>query len=383
MNLDLSSIRTPAYVIDECLMRRNLQTLDAVQKEADCKIIMALKGFAVYGFSSLIREYLVGTTASSLHEARLGAEEYGGELHVCAPAYSDEDFSELLKIADHIVFNSLSQWQYFKGAVAKHEEQTGGGVQCGLRINPRHSEVKTEKYDPCSKGSRLGITLDEFDDSMLDGISGLHFHTLCELGADALERTLLAVEEQFGPYLAGMKWVNFGVGHHITREGYDIGLLCRLIKGFRQKYGVDVYLEPGEAIALNTGVLVSSVLDVVRNETDIAVLDASASAHMPDVLEMPYRPAVVGASEPGKLSHTYRLAGNTCLAGDVIGDYSFSEPLKRGDKLVFEDMAHYTIVKNTTFNGIRLPSIVKYNSETGDLTVLREFGYDDFKGRLG
>lgn len=376
MDLDPSLIRTPAYVIDECLIRKNLEILDAVQKDADCKIIMALKGFAVHGFASLIREYLPGTTASSLHEARLGAEEFGGELHVCAPAYSDADFVELLKIADHIVFNSISQWQYFKGLVGKD-------VKCGLRINPMHSEVKTEKYDPCSRGSRLGITLDEFDERSLDGISGLHFHALCELGADALERTLVALEEQFGKYLSRMEWINFGGGHHITREGYDIDQLCRLIKGFQQKYGFDVYLEPGEAIALNTGVLVASVLDIVKNEAEIAVLDTSASAHMPDVLEMPYRPAIVGASEPGALAHTYRLAGNTCLAGDVIGDYSFSAPLQRGDRLVFEDMAHYTIVKNTTFNGVRLPSIVKYNSDTGELTVLKAFGYEDFKSRLG
>ncbi len=379
MNLDLSKIATPAYVIDECLVRKNLLVLSDVQKRTGCKIIMALKGFAVFGFADIISEYLPGTTASSLNEARLGAEEFGGEVHVCAPAYSDREFEELLRIADHIVFNSLAQWQYFKGAI----DSSPRDVKCGLRVNPAHSEVKTEKYDPCGRGSRLGIVVDQFDETMLDGISGIHFHTLCELNSDALERSLLRIEEQFGPYLSNMEWVNFGGGHHITRKDYDVDLLCRLVSGFQQKYGVQVYLEPGEAIALNTGVLVSSVLDVVRNDIEIAILDTSASAHMPDVLEMPYRPVITGADEPGILPHTYRLGGNTCLAGDVIGDYSFSTPLARGDKIVFEDMAHYTIVKNTTFNGINLPSIVRYNSETGQIRVLREFGYEDFRSRLG
>ena len=379
MDLDLSKIKTPAYIIDECLLRRNLVVLDDVQKKTGCKVIMALKGFASFGFSDLIREYLPGTTASSIHEARLGREEFGGEVHVCAPAYSDEDFAELVTIADHIVFNSLAQWHYFKNVI----DETDRKIECGLRLNPCHSEVKTEKYDPCGPGSRLGVTKEEMDSAVLDGISGLHFHSLCELGADALERTLLAVEEKFGEYLSAMKWINFGGGHHITRKDYDINLLCSLISSFQEKYGVDVYLEPGEAIALNAGVLVASVLDIVRNECDIAILDTSASAHMPDVLEMPYRPVIIGAGMSGELAHTYRLGGNTCLAGDVIGDYSFAAPLARGDKLVFEDMAHYTIVKNTTFNGIRLPSIVRYNSESQELKVLRDFGYEDFKNRLG
>jgi len=379
MNLDLDKIETPAYVIDECLIRKNLEVIDKVQKATGCKVLMALKGFAVTGFSDLVSHYLAGTTASSLNEARLGAEEFGGEVHVCAPAYSDSDFEEIIKIADHIVFNSLSQWQFFKGVL----EKAGRRIEIGLRINPEHSEVLTEKYDPCGNGSRLGITKAELKGHDLAGIDGLHFHALCELDSDALERTLKAVEAQFGEYFHKLKWVNFGGGHHISRKGYDVERLCRVINDFRAKYKVEVYLEPGEAIALNAGVLVASVLDVVRNEINIVILDTSASAHMPDVLEMPYRPKIIGAGEPGELPYTYRLGGNTCLAGDVIGDYSFATPLVRGDKLVFLDMAHYTIVKNTTFNGIQLPSIVRFNSESGTLTVLRKFGYEDFKTRLG
>ena len=279
---------------------------------------------------------------------------------------------------DHVVFNSFSQYERFGQRVRSARRK----IDCALRLNPRHSEVRTAIYDPCGPGSRLGITLDDFRPDKLEGITGLHFHTLCELNSDSLQRTLAAVERQFGPYLGGMQWVNFGGGHHITRADYDVDLLCRLITDFTDRYRVQVYLEPGEAIALNTGFLVASVLDLVRNDIDIAILDASASAHMPDVLEMPYRPQISGGAEPGKKPHTYRLAGPTCLAGDVIGDYSFDQPLKPGDKLVFHDMAHYTMVKNTMFNGVNLPDIVIYDPVGGSYHLQRRFTYDDFKSRL-
>jgi carboxynorspermidine decarboxylase len=300
-------------------------------------------------------------------------------VHLCAPAYREEEFGELLACADHIVFNSFSQWRRFRAAAAAG----GGRVACGIRINPEHSEVATALYDPCGPHSRLGVTRREFREEELDGISGLHFHTLCELDSDALERTLRQVEAAFGPVLRRMRWVNFGGGHHITRPGYDVDRLCRVVGDFRDRYGTEVYLEPGEAIALNAGVLVASVLDIVRNEMDIAILDASAAAHMPDVLEMPYRPRIAGAGLPGEFPHAYRLGGPTCLAGDVIGDYSFPRPLQVGSRLVFLDMAHYTMVKNTAFNGVPLPSIALQEAGTGACRVVRRFGYEDYKGRLG
>jgi carboxynorspermidine decarboxylase len=287
---------------------------------------------------------------------------------------------EYIRIVDHIVFNSLTQWARFKEKVTSAPKK----IECGLRINPMHSEVKTKIYDPCAPGSRLGITVEQFDAGALDGISGLHFHTLCELNADSLARTLTVVEKQFGKTIKQMDWINFGGGHHITRDDYDVNLLCKLITDFYQRYPnlKTIYLEPGEAIALNTGILVASVLDIVHNEFDIAILDTSASAHMPDVLEMPYRPTIIGAGQPNEKSHTYRLAGPTCLAGDVIGDYSFNAPLKVGDKLVFGDMAHYTMVKNTMFNGINLPDIVLYDPNKDEYKLQRRFTYEDFKSRL-
>jgi len=376
----LDKLATPCYLIDLGLLKKNLEILKDVQVRTNCKILLAQKGYAAWSTYDLCSQYLAGTAASSLHEAKLGTEYFPGEVHLCAPAYRDDDFDEYLRIVDHIVFNSFAQWNHFK----TKRQNTSRKIACGLRINPMHSEVKTRIYDPCTPGSRLGITIDQFDANALDGITGLHFHTLCELNADSLQRTLPAVEKQFGDAIKKMDWINFGGGHHITRPDYDIDLLCELITDFHKRYPnlKTIYLEPGEAIALNTGVLVASVLDVVHNEMDIAILDASCSAHMPDVLEMPYRPAVTDAGEPNEKPHTYRLAGPTCLAGDVIGDYSFDKPLAVGDKLIFGDMAHYTMVKNTMFNGINLPDIVLYDPDTDKYKLQRHFTYDDFKSRL-
>ncbi len=377
--MDIGKIETPCYVLDEAKLEQNLKRLDEVQRRTGARILLALKGFAMFSAFPRIRRYLQGVAASSLNEARLGCEEFGREVHVYAPAYRDDEMAGLLRCANHMVFNSFAQWRRFKPVVAA----CGKPVRCGIRINPEHSEVKVKLYDPCAPGSRLGVPLAQFEGQDLDGITGLHFHTLCELNADALERTLEVVERKFGRYLAGMQWVNFGGGHHITRSDYDVDRLCRVIDGFRARYPhLEVFLEPGEAIALNTGVLVASVLDVVHNAMDIAILDTSAAAHMPDVLEMPYRPQIVGAGQPGEKAHTYRLAGLTCLAGDVIGDYSFDQPLKAGDKLVFLDMAHYTMVKNNTFNGVGLPSIAIDEVDSGMVRVVRRFGYEDYRNRL-
>ncbi len=375
--LDPFAVPTPCYVVDEAALERNLQTLDSVQQRAGCRILMALKGFAMFGLFPLIRRTLHGVAASSLDEARLGFEEFGREVHVFAPAFRESEFDELCRYSDHLVFNSFSQWMRFRDRVGA----LGKRIRCGIRVNPEHSEVKVPLYDPCGPNSRLGVTLANFRPDLLDGISGLHFHNLCELNADSLQRTLEVFEDKFGRYLEGMEWVNFGGGHHITRPDYDVDLLCDLIEGFRRRYRVEVYLEPGEAVALNTGVLVATVLDIVDNAMQIAILDTSAAAHMPDVLEMPYRPNIIGAGPPGQHAHTYRLGGMTCLAGDIIGDYSFPEPLRPGSRLVFLDMAHYTMVKNNTFNGVRLPSICIRRLD-GSIEVVRSFGYEDYRNRL-
>lgn len=374
----LDNLITPCYIINETKIEQNLKILDYVQKEAGCKILLALKGFACWKLFPLISKYLSGVSASSLNEALLGKEEFGKEVHIYAPAYSDTDFTEIIKVVDHINFNSVNQWLLFKDKCLEFN------IKAGIRINPEHSEVKTRIYDPCAPFSRLGITYKNFIKSLdaFEGISGIMFHNLCELNSDSLERTLNKVEERFGFYFKNIKWINFGGGHHITRKDYDVERLIRIIKSFKEKYPLEVYLEPGEAIALNTGVLISSVLDVFENEMNIAILDTSATAHMPDVLEMPYRPEIKYAGLPGEKSYTYRLGGLTCLAGDVIGDYSFDAPLKRGDKLIFGDMAHYTMVKNTTFNGINLPAIYIYNSENRELKLIKKFGYLDYKNRL-
>ncbi len=377
MSTSFSRLETPCYVLDQAALERNLRVLGSVQKRTGCKILMALKGFAMFSVFPVIRRTLHGVAASSIHEARLGREEFGGEVHVFAPAYKESEFDELLGYADHLVFNSFSQWNRYKFRVLDHPKD----IRCGIRVNPEHSEVKVPLYDPCAPFSRLGVTRRNFREEDLDGISGLHFHALCELNADSLSRTLDAFEARFGDLLGGMQWVNFGGGHHITRKDYDVDLLCALIEGFKRRHSVEVYLEPGEAVALNTGVLVASVLDIVHNEMDIAILDTSAAAHMPDVLEMPYRPEIEGAGKPGEYPYTFRLGGLTCLAGDVIGDYSFPEPLTVGTKLVFRDMAHYTMVKNNTFNGLRLPSIAVMDDRKV-IRVVREFGYEDYRNRL-
>lgn len=376
--LPLNQIKTPCFVVDLELIRRNLAILDDVQRRTGAKILLAQKAFSMFGIYPLLATVLKGTCASSPHEARLGREFFPGEVHAFAAAYSEQDLTELLAVCDHIVFNSFSQWKRFKAL----RETAGKRVEFGLRVNPEHSEADVAIYDPCAPGSRLGIRRCDFEGEDLSGISGLHFHTLCEKNSDSLERTLKAFEEKFGDLIPRMKWINFGGGHHITRPDYDVDLLCRLITNFRKKYPVEVYLEPGEAVALNTGFLVGSVLDIVRNGTEIAILDTSAAAHMPDVLEMPYRPNVIGAGKPGEKPFCYRFAGASCLAGDVIGDYSFDKPLSPGDKVVFTDMAHYTMVKTNTFNGLQLPSIATWEPETERLTTLCEFGYQDFKGRL-
>lgn len=387
-HIDVSRVETPVYICDLGALRENLEILAGVQERAGCKILLALKGFAMWGVFPIIREYLAGVATSSPSEARLGREEFCGgkwgekEVHAYAPAYSEADIHELVGLADHIVFNSVSQWKRLGPLVRASASTSGRQIECGLRLNPQHSEVKVPIYDPCSPYSRLGVTLDQLDPDAVSGLSGLHFHTLCELGSDALERTAQVVNEKFGQHLGKMRWVNLGGGHHITRPDYDIERLIRVVKDFQDRYGVEVYLEPGEAIALNTGVLVASVLDIIHNEIDIAVLDTSATAHMPDVLEMPYRPQIIGGAKPGEQEHLYRLGGLTCLAGDVIGDYSFAKPLEIGSKLVFLDMSHYTMVKNTTFNGVRLPSIATHDPATGNIQVLRRFGYEDYRNRL-
>lgn len=378
MDIKLKDISTPCYVCDKGKLASNLKILAGVKERTGCKILLALKGFAMFSLFPQIREVLDGATASSLHEARLAYEEFGGEIHVYAPAYNDIEFDEILGYSGHLIFNSFSQWEHFRSQVQNYSKD----ISCGIRINPQYSEVGVDLYNPCGRYSRLGVTVDQFRADLLDGISGLHFHALCEQNSDALEHTLQAVEKNFGQYLSGMKWVNFGGGHHISRADYDVERLCKLIMDFKQRYGVDIYLEPGEAIVLHIGVLVTQVLDIVHNEMDIAILDTSAAAHMPDVLEMPYRPELIGAGEPGQFAHTYRLGGLTCLAGDVIGEYSFPEPLKVGQKLVFCDMAHYTMVKNNTFNGVGLPSIAVHDPEKGKTEIVRRFGYKEYRNRL-
>jgi carboxynorspermidine decarboxylase len=367
---------SPSWVIDMAALEDNLKVLDSVQRDAGCKILLALKGFATWPTFPLIKQYLAGATASSPHEAELAREKLGGEVHCYAPAFSEEDLRECLRFSDHLVFNSVAQWRKL-GPIAR-----AAGASCGLRVNPEQREVAVELYDPCAPNSRLGVTIAEFDPSMLEGLDGLHFHALCELGADALERVLTAFEQKFGKYISGLKWVNFGGGHHITRPGYDLELLVQLVRSFKARHGVEVYLEPGEAIAIRTGVLVATVLDVVNNGMPIAILDTSATAHMPDTLEMPYRPDVVGAGMPGEKPYTYRLGGLTCLAGDVIGDYSFDTPLNEGDRIVLLDMSHYTMVKTTTFNGVRLPSIVLRHPDDR-YELVRRFGYESYRDRLG
>ncbi|HFI0507600.1 TPA: carboxynorspermidine decarboxylase [Streptococcus suis] len=372
----IDQVPTPAYVIDEAKLVNNLEILKSVQERTGCKVLLAQKAFSMYAIYPLISQYLAGTTASGLYEAKLGREEFGGEVHVFAPAFKDADLEEILEIADHIVFNSERQ-------LRKHVDKCrAAGVSVGLRINPECStQGEHALYDPCAAGSRFGVRIDQFSEDLLDLVDGLHFHTLCEQNSDDLKTTLDAVEAKFGPYLHRIKWLNMGGGHHVTREDYDLDLLISSIQHMQEAYGLEVYIEPGEAIALNAGYLVTEVLDTVENGIETLVLDASATCHMPDVLEMPYRPPLRNGFEAGEKEFTYRLSSNTCLTGDIIGDYSFEKPVEIGDKLYFEDMAIYSFVKNNTFNGIGLPSLVLMD-KTGDCRIIKEFGYEDFKGRL-
>ncbi len=377
MNIDLNALPSPCYVVDEGLLIKNLEKMKSVIDRTGCKILLAQKGFSMFSVYPLIGEYLNGVTSSSVHEARLGYEEMGKEVHTYAPAFSETEFDEILSYSDHIVFNSFQQYNQFKEKIKNHPKQ----IEVGLRINPEYSEIEVDMYNPCFSHSRFGVTLENFEADQLEGIDGLHFHTMCEQNSDTLERTVQVVDEKFGKYIKNMKWINFGGGHHITRPDYDIETLIRSIMFMKNKYGVQVYLEPGEAVALNTGYLVATVLDTLHNGMPIAILDTSAACHMPDVLEMPYRPEIIGAGMPNEKAYTYRFGGPTCLAGDVIGDYSFDEPLKPGDKLVFCDMGHYSMVKNNTFNGVNLPSIV-LNTVNDGVKVIKQFGYDDFRSRL-
>ena len=369
---------SPAYVVDLGRLRHNLAILDDVQRRSGAKILMALKAFSMWSVFPIIRETLHGVCASSPWEARLGREEFGREVHSFSAAFKESDVVELLGISNHLVFNSFNQLERFR----PQWEKAAGRVSIGLRINPEHTEGHTPIYDPCAPCSRLGIPRREFEGRSLSGVEGLHFHTLCEHLFEPLARTAAVFEEKFGRFLPQMKWLNFGGGHHITREGYDVDGLVELIRYFREKYDVEVYLEPGEAIAIGTGILVSEVLDVVHNQIDIAILDVSATCHMPDILEMPYRPGIAGGFDAGEKAHTYRLGGPSCLAGDVIGDWSFEKPLQPGNRLAFEDMSHYTMVKTTTFNGIQHPAICTFEPETGVLEVKRRFEYPDFRSRL-
>lgn len=375
MDINFNNVQTPCYVVDERLIIKNLEVLKEVIDKTGCRILLAQKAFSMFSLYPLIGKYLNGTAASSLNEAKLGYEEMGGEVHIFSPAYKEEEFGEILACCDHIIFNSFSQYNRFKDKIKSSARQ------CGLRINPEYSEIKTDIYNPCFKHSRLGVTLDVFERNDISGIDGLHFHTMCEQNSDVLKRTIEVIDKKFGRYIAKMKWINFGGGHHITAPGYDIQTLIECINFIKNKYNIDVYLEPGEAIALNAGYLVSSVVDIVINKIKIAILDTSAACHMPDVLEMPYRPNIIGSGAFDELPYSYRLGGPSCLAGDIIGDYSFNKPLSVGDRLIFCDMAIYSMVKNNTFNGINLPSIYVYNEKEG-MKLIKNFSYDDFKSRL-
>jgi carboxynorspermidine decarboxylase len=379
---DVSQVETPAYVVDRGLLKRNLEKLADVQERSGARILLALKGFSMFSTFDLVRQYLHGCCASGIYEALLGHQELGKELHVYAPAFKDAEMEALIPIAHHLSFNSPAQWRRFR-PVLEAARAAGKHVPSpGIRVNPEHSEVECSLYDPCSPGCRLGTRAEHIENEDLSGLEGLHFHALCEQDSDVLERTLAAVERRFPKLLAQVKWVNMGGGHHITRNDYDVERLIRVVRSFRERWGKEVYLEPGEAVALNTGYLIASVQDIVPTDIPTAILDTSATAHMPDTLEMPYRPHIIGSDLPGVLPYTYRLGGLTCLAGDVINEYSFPEPLQFGQKLVFTDMAHYTMVKTSTFNGVPHPDIDLYDPETGELRVVRRFGYEDFKNKL-
>jgi len=375
----MDALPTPCFLVDEALLERNLRTLRGVMERTGCKILLAQKAFSMYALYPLVGRYLSGAVASGLHEARLAHEEMVGaglENHVFSAAYRADEFGQIADICGHVVFNSLSQLERFAPTAL------AAGCSVGLRVNPQCSTQDGGMYDACAPGSRMGVTREQFPDTLPAYVEGLHFHTLCEQNADALLTTVAAFEAAFGGFLPGMKWLNLGGGHHITRADYDIPALEACVTRLRDKYGVQIYLEPGEAVALGAGFLLTTVLDVVRNgDVATAILDTSAACHMPDVLEMPYRPPLQSSGQPGEKVHTYRLAGPTCLSGDVIGDYSFDAPLQVGERLVFEDMAIYSMVKTNTFNGMGLPALALRNTQ-GKCSVLKTFGYDDFKGRL-
>ncbi len=372
-HFDLTRVPSPCFVVDEKAMERNLAVLADIGERSGAHVLSALKAFSMFALAPLVRQYLGGTCASGIFEARLGREEYDGEVATFCAGYKDADIDEILALSDHIIFNSPAQKDRF---LAKAQ---AAGRQVGLRINPEHSEGEVAKYDPCAPCSRLGTPVSQLDAKALEGVHGLHMHTLCEQGFEPLARTWAAVEPKLAPFLNGLKWLNFGGGHHITRNDYDRDGLVEFIKAIRAKYGVEVYLEPGEAVALDAGILVGEILDLPHNGMNLAITDISATCHMPDVIEAPYRPALMDEAETG---HTYRLGGPSCLAGDVIGDYTWAEPLKIGQRFAFLDQAHYSMVKTNTFNGVPLPTIALWNSETDDLKIIREFGYDDFKDRL-
>jgi carboxynorspermidine decarboxylase len=386
-HFDPTRVPSPCFVIDEVAVEANLKILHRVQEESGAKVLAALKAFSCWSLAPLVQKYLSGICASGYNEAQLGYDEYNsqgknGEIHVFSAAFSDKEFQKILPIANHIVFNSFSQWEKYKEKIARHEVAHNKHYSCGLRINPEHSEGAVSIYNPCAPGSRLGIPLVQFKDKDLSGISGLHFHTLCEQGFEPLCRTLAVVEDKFAGYLRQIKWINFGGGHHISHPEYDVDGLIALIKDFSKKYDLQIYLEPGEAVAIRSGVLVSEVLDVMQTDRAQVILDTSATCHMPDTLEMPYRAHIFNSGEGAQKKYSYRLGGMTCLAGDVIGEYSFDKPLQVGDRLVFDDMAHYSMVKTTTFNGIALPAIAIWNSQKDTVQIVKEFNYLDFKNRL-
>ena len=368
-------------MVDEHALRENLTVLDRVQRESGARVLLALKAFSMFSLAPVVMEYLSGTCASGIHEARLGREEFGGEVHTFNAAFTEAELREVLEISDHVVFNSFSQWTRFKD-IALAARLRRPQLKFGLRVNPEHSEGAVPLYDPCAPCSRLGIPRSEFDGQSLEGITGLHMHTLCEQDFMPLKRTIEAFERSFGEFIPQLEWINFGGGHHITRDDYQIDDLITSLQSLSQRWGVQLYLEPGEAIAYHCGVLVAEVLDLTHNGMDLAILDTSATCHMPDTLEMPYRAEILDAGAPGEQPHCYRLGGQTCLAGDVIGDYAFASPLRIGQRVIFEDMAYYTMVKTNTFNGINLPSMAIWNSATDELQVVKTFGYDDFRNRL-
>lgn len=372
-----SAISTPVYLLDETLIKENMQVMRYVKDRTGCRILHALKAYASFATFPMMSRYLDGTSASGLHEARLGYEKFGKEVQTFGAAYREKEIRQILKYSSAVIFNSFYQLQKFGNAAKK------GRVKIGLRVNPGHAEVATEMYNPCAPYSRLGIIHDVFNEEFPKHkkiVDGLHFHAMCQQNSDVLERILKSFEKLYGKYIKGLKWVNFGGGHHITRSDYDLERLIKLINAFRNKYGVQVYLEPGEASVYEAGVLISSVLDIVKNKVEVAIIDASAETHMPDVLLMPYRPQIMKSGQPNEKKYTYRIAGPSCLAGDIIGDYSFGQPLKRGDKLIFSDMALYSIVKSTTFNGINLPDIAVIR-DGGMIEVVKKFGYKDYRDR--